>query len=272
MRPHDMFKMNCATYEGFRAASRAVGAYSAAYELSAISAKLCEIPSRDSCAPQRMKSNGIIRHSSSFAVPDAPWAYQATPVTPQKPNNPLAHNYSFALTISGFMVCASYRRVSTRHRTPVITIATPDQKNQTSTPTASLTGPATNNPIGVASVMAVISKEKTLPITSGAMVSCVYAISGTLINVAEPPMKKQHTANIQKPSGGKAPLITQAAPRRPMAIAAILNRFLIPPQTPMAMEETKRPPANMNSTMLLCHAVPIKCVRTSRGKSEPRGR
>ena len=65
----------------------------------------------------------------------------------------------------------SYLRVIAIHNPPASTINNPDAQNQHSTPAASLTGPAISSPKGVASVMAVVSMEKTFPIISGATVS-----------------------------------------------------------------------------------------------------
>ena len=106
----------------------------------------------------------------------------------------------------------SYRRVIAIHNPPASTINNPDAQNQHSTPAASLTGPAISSPKGVASVMAVVSMEKTFPIISGATVSCIYAISGTLKNVPDAPMKKQQTTKPQNPPAGRMPPAAAASP------------------------------------------------------------
>ena len=150
----------------------------------------------------------------------------------------------------------SYRRVIAIHNPPASTINNPDAQNQHSTPAASLTGPAISSPKGVASVMAVVSMEKTFPIISGATVSCIYAISGTLKNVPDAPMKKQQTTKPQNPPAGRMPPASAAAPSTIMDRDHIKNLFLEPPHTPIKKDETRSPPEKTNSTTALCHAPP----------------
>lgn len=87
-----------------------------------------------------------------------------------------------------------------------------------------------------------------LPIISGAIVSWVYDISGTLIKVPVYPITKQHKAKTTKPLAGRIPLTAETTPRAPIASAAIKNRRFMPPHTPMTREAPNRPAPHRRAT------------------------
>ena len=58
-------------------------------------------------------------------------------------------------------------------------MATPLMPNQTFTPSASATGEAIANPMGVDTIETIWNAEKARPSFSGAMLFCMYATMGT---------------------------------------------------------------------------------------------
>ena len=89
---------------------------------------------------------------------------------------------------------------------------------------------AGSKPKGVAKVIAVVSSEITLPIISGATVSWICAMRGTLKKVPDAPMMKQQKTNTGKAKAGRIPLTKAVPPSAVIDREIIRKRLCMPPQ------------------------------------------